>query len=638
MGDSPTERLRPTQRGTVPIFADRRRAGVIPGWAVEELARRVTKGTSGTKGDGRLVKEYAERYSVSVKTVYRRLAACAGQKATLRITAEEKDAAMLVSGYLQACMSRKDVAPSTEEAIRELARMGKMPGTIPNSQLPISNERGKEEMTKGGRPPSRQRMDAVMGAMGLTKRHMHRPKACRRLTAAAPNDWHQVDWSPAGMFYLQSGWVGVTPNYKKDTTLKKGRTPIRIGMVVDMYSGCCYAKAYESAGESTELAVSTLYDAWRDKGDPGFPFHGVPWHLYSDQSGALKSGPSQALLDNLFCKWVGHTAHRPTATGLAERRIQACQKWETVIRGRQAFGYQFSLREFNSWLHEWCVDENNRKHWRNKSRTRFQMWSDIQDENIRRCPEWDDFVRLSAAMEDTRRVSQYQTIQWNGETMFLGDGAVEVIGERVHVYRMADGRQYAKHGGKVFGPLAEGAPVNVMGTDYKQPRLTESERNLKEARASAAGIGLKPRDMAHIRDEKSEAFGLREGRQIEGADGGGPVGRVGQVGQVGRPVRNYLEAKDWLVNRVGSLAGLDWEGMARLEGCLDDLLEKFGEITERELEEIAKAVEGERGEGGSGEGEMAKAKGKVEMAKCGADGARFLDSSDSLGMTEQQEG
>jgi len=586
---------------------------VIPGWAVEELVQRF----NGSKARGKLVREYAERYSVSTKTIYRRLQRLEGRRATVRITAEERAAAMLVSGYLQACMSKKGVAPSTESAIKELARMGKIQSPESRVQSPeLQSEEAKSQKAKAKSQISRQRMDAVMKEMGLTKRHMHAPKACRRLMAAAPNDWHQVDWSPAGMFYLENGWIGVTPNYKKDTNLKKGRTPIRIGMVVDMYSGCCYAKAYESAGESTELAVSTLYDAWRDKGDPGFPMHGVPWHLYSDQSGALKSGPAQALLDNLFCKWVGHMARRPTATGLAERRIQSCQKWETVIRGRQAFGYQFSLREFNSWLHEWCVDENNRE-WRGikgsrdqeieRSRdqeikrgkvTRFQAWSAaISDENIRRCPEWEDFVRLSAAMEDTRKVSQYQTIQWNGETMFLGEGAVEVIGEKVHVYRMADGRQYAKFGGKVFGPLAEGAPVNIMGIDYKQPRLTESERNLREARESAVGIGMKAADMAHIRDEKSEVYALREGRKIEGKDGHG-LARTNTDGQ-GRGARNYLEAKDWLVARVGSLAGLDWEAMAALERTIDGLLETDGEITERELEMIAESIESERESGDS---------------------------------------
>ena len=476
-----------------------------------------------------------------------------------------------------------------------------------------------------------------MGAMGLTKRHMHKPKACRRLIAAAPNDWHQVDWSPAGMFYLENGWVGVTPNYKKDTTLKKGRTPIRIGMVVDMFSGCCFAKGFEAAGESTELAVSTLYEAWRDKGDPGFPFHGVPWHLYSDQTGALKSGPSQALLDNLFCKWVGHMPRRPTATGLSERRIKSCQSWETVIRGRQAFGYQFSLKEFNSWLHEWAVDENNRP-WRGvgesrvqspESRmqsagkgteetrgtkggriTRFQAWATISDENIRRCPEWEDFVRLTAALEDTRRVSQYQTVQWNGEELFLGEGAVDAIGERVHVYRMADGKRFAKLGGKVFGPLTTGAPVNVMGIDYKQPRLTESERNLKAAREAAAGIGLAPKDMAHVRSEESEMHPLRQGREIEGKDGHG-LTRTNTDGQ-GRGARNYLEAKDWLVARVGSLAGLDWEAMAGVERSIDGLLEQCGEITERELEVLALAIEEERDEKSDERCEMSEVRTETE--------------------------
>lgn len=353
------------------------------------------------------------------------------------------------------------------------------------------------------------------------------------------------------------------------------------------------------------MAVRTLYDAWRDKGDPGFPFHGVPWHLYSDQTGALKAGPAQALFDNLFVTWVGHMPRRPTATGLAERRIQACQKWETVIRGRQAFGYPFGLKEFNSWLYEWCVDENNRA-WRGPTRTstdehgrtqtrkltRFQAWATISDESIRRCPEWDDFVRLSAAGEDTRRVSQYMSIQWDNESLYLGSAAVEVIGEKVHVYRMADGQMFAKHGGRVFGPLKDRPPVNVMGVDYEQPRLTESERNLRAARAAAVGIGMKAKDMAHQRDPESEMFVPREGRRIEIEGTEGTQGTKGAV-------KTALAAKDWLVGRCGSLAGLDWEAMAALERTIDGLLEDCGEITEAELEEIAKAVESERGGGES---------------------------------------
>ena len=127
---------------------------MIPNWAVRELVERLNS----SKAQGKIVREYAERYHVSTATVYRKLMKFQGKKSKVRITEEERAAAMLVSGYLQAVMSRKGVAPSTETAIRELARMGKI-------QSPESRVQSWGKRPKGHEGPKADR-----GEMGTVPR------------------------------------------------------------------------------------------------------------------------------------------------------------------------------------------------------------------------------------------------------------------------------------------------------------------------------------------------------------------------------------------------------------------------------------------------------------------------------------
>ena len=611
------------------------------------------------------MKEYAERYHVSTATVYRRLARAEGRKAEVQVTPEERGWAMEVAGYLKLTMNQKGIAPSTETAIRELSRMGRLAkgqGERGNGQVGEGIRSGRDSsssdslgMTKG---ISRQRMDAVMKALGLRKRDIQAPKPCVRLVAEAPNTWGQADATVASMFYLENSWLGWASEYRKH---QPQRTKVLLCSYVDVFSGCLFAKMYEAEGESASLVVKFLYDAWGEKPDVGMPMHGVPWNLYTDQGPAWKAKHMQTLMHHLLVDWKGHMPGNARATGKVERRFLDTARFEALIRGRLAFGHKAQLKEINSWLHEWCVEQNNRPvTWaRGQARggaekgdspseqrderaavqspfsaklTRNQAWSEcIRDEEIRRVPDWDTWINLTSVGEQRRKVSQYMAVNIKGDEYYLPNRP-DLVGEYVDVYRGVDKRVYVRHEGTVYGPLEAGVPVNVLGIDHRRAPLSMTERNLKEAMASVQDHGMKPIDIAYVRTEESEAFPQRSGREI------GLEGKEGTQATKGTAVRTYLEAKDWLVARVGSLAGLDWEALAGLERSIDGLLEQCGEITERELEVLALAIEQERGEGVSGEGEMAKAKGKVEMAKCGADGARFLGSSDSLGMTEQQEG
>lgn len=573
---------------------------MIPGWAIRELAERL----NGSKAQGALVKEYAERYRVSTATIYRRLARYDGRTEAVRVTAEERAWAMEVAGYLKLTMNQKGIAPSTETAISELARMGRMPAKC----------------------MSRQRADLVLKSLGLRKRDIRAPKPCVRLVAEAPNTWGQADATVASMFYLENSWLGWASEFRKNSPQ---RTKVLLCSYVDVFSGCLFAKMYEAEGESASVVVKFLYDAWSEKPDVGVPMHGVPWNLYTDQGPAWKAKHVQTLMSHLLVDWKGHMPGNARATGKVERRFLDTARFEALIRGRLAFGHKAQLAEINSWLAEWCVEQNNRtvsaqvlkfssaqvrKPEGAQKLTRNELWSQcIRDEEIRRVPDWDTWINLTSVGEQRRKVSQYMAVNIKGDEYYLPNRP-DLVGEYVDVYRGVDKRVYVRHEGKVYGPLEAGVPVNVLGIDHRRAPLSMTERNLKEAMASVQDHGMKPIDIAYVRSEESEVFPQRSGREIEGADGHG-LSRT-NTDEHSRAVKTYLEAKDWLVARCGSLAGLDWEAMANLERSIDGLLEQCGEITGRELEMLAEAIEEAR-EGEPAEVRSQNEEGRMQNAEIG---------------------
>lgn len=550
---------------------------MIPSWAVDGLALRVRGAPRDVRAAA--VLEAARQFGVSKATVYRKLQALDGRKPQTRVSEQERTWAMEVAGLVKTTMNQKGIAVSTGMAIRELERMGKLaPGAL-----------------------RRQRADELLRALGVTRKKMRQPRPCVRMTAAGPNAAHQVDFTVASAFYLENMWIGLEDEYKK--VKRADRTKLLIGSCKDMYSRCMFAKAYPAKGESAELAVRFLFDAWSEKPDLGFPFQGVPWHTYTDQGPGMKAGPVQTLLDKLFVDWTGHAAGNSRATGQVERTFLDTARFEALMRARLACGHRVSVEEFNSWLFEFCVDSNSLPHPRFRDRSRFEVWQTIED--LRRCPEWDVFVNLTAVGEMRRKVSPYLSISLAGKEYFVG--VSDLVGETVDVYLSADKQVWVQFEKRVYGPLAEGVPENVFGAEVKQAPLSQSERNVKEALAAAERMGFNRANLAYVRAEHAQVFVPKAGRKIQHKGG------VGQADEHGRPrtdtdaepvaFTEVWEAKRWLADRVGSLAELGWEALASVEGTLETLLERDGRIEVRSLEEIVGAVVGVRAGGKPGDEE-----------------------------------
>jgi transposase InsO family protein len=592
---------------------------VIPRWAVEELAGRV-RGVKDPAQRGGMVDRAAKEYGVSRATVYRKLAAHDGKKGSLRITAEERAWALEIAGYLKLTMNQKGIAPSTETAIRELTRMGKLPaagcegmkglreggrearGRDEGSEGGRDRGQGKDEGIEGGRERgrteggadiadcrvqtanrkvgdgggdggyciSRQRADVVLAALSLTKRHIRAGRPCVRLLSPGPNTWGQCDATVASAFYLENMRVGLASEYEKNP---REKTKLLLCCYVDHYSGCIFARAYEAQGESTALMVRFLYDAWRDKGDPGFPMHGVPWNVYTDQGPAWKSKPMQTLFSHMFVTWHGHAPGNARATGSVERRFLDTARFEAMLRGRLAFGHHVELAEFNSWLYEWCVDQNNRQCTTIAGKTRFEAWSSIAEDEIRQVPKWETYLNLTAVGEMRRKVSPYMSVSLDGREYFVG--APDLVGEYVDVYRAVDGKVHVKNGNEIIGPLNPDVPANVLGVEGRRAPLSRGEKNLREAVAAAEEMGMRRQDIAYVRGGESDIFIPRPGRKMRVQP---VVGRRPAVA-----AKTELAAKDWLAQRFGSLSELDWEVLVRLEGTIRELLGENGEVTEDEL-------------------------------------------------------
>lgn len=549
---------------------------MIPNWAITELVQRF----NGSKAQGKLVRECAERFGVSKATVYRRLARFHGRKAQMRISTEERQWCDLVSGFVRSCMDQNGTSISTRMAIAELEKRGKIPpGAL-----------------------RRQRADAIMHELGMTRKAWLRERPCVALTAAGPNAVHEVDFSPSKQFRIDKGLVRQTSEFSK----LQPRTRLQIGSVLDVYSRCNYMQAYEAEGESIGLAVEFLHDAWSEKMDTGFPFHGLPWRVYSDQGGAFKGKEVQALLGHLLVDWTGHERGRSRATGAVERKFLDTARWQCLMKSRLGRN-GVSLREFNSWLFEECVERNNRE-WRGNSQllissqrgneemtkaggtrkaTRFEAWSTIGDEEIRRVPEKALWLCLTAVGEWQRKVSPRMTISFDGREYYVGES--DLVGASVEVFRLTDKRLYVRFGGKVY-PTSTETPANLIGSMAKQPRLASWELNQHQALAAVRKLGIGPTDIAWVRGEKAGAFMPRAGRAVEvrsqiadcDADRNGPPVVFTEIWQ----------AKAALSGLVGDLKELDWETLAAIERKFGEAMERNGEISAALVERMAETVTG----------------------------------------------
>jgi len=431
------------------------------------------------------ISEIARIYRIPSRKVYRFIQRIQNIR-NLICKPSEKDYVFKIAAFVYKCMSKKKFrSVSTEIAIKEVERIR----AIPKNSISIS------------------RANELMDYFGISRQFFKLAGPCVRMTASGPNHLHQADFTVAQMFYLHNLRVKFHSEYTK----KEPKRKIMLGVLKDHFSQCIFAKAYEMLAESSIGVIQFLYDAWSPKLGPGFPFHGLPWDFYTDAGPGWKSKAARELYKALFISWKPHSPGNPRATGSAEKAIDSCITFEKIIKGRLSQGTNISLERFNQMLFEYCIDLNNKPNTNFTKFKRFEIWQQIKDDDIRRCPPWEIFLKLTATEDEPRRVTPYGTIKYQGQEYFIG---TDYVHKMVYPYPGIHGELFAKipeHG--VVGPLKLGIPFVQFGAEYKAPALTSWEKNIREVKAIAKDLGFSPDDIDYER-QTDEVYIPREGRPV----------------------------------------------------------------------------------------------------------------------------
>jgi len=404
-----------------------------------------------------LLQLVVQNYSVCKATVYRQLQKFENRKKELKVDEEEEKNVIEIMGLKVKSRGKKHQRISTQMAITEAQKRGSIPVARYN----------------------RARIDEVAMVLGLDERHMRMPRPCVRLTTPGPNTWAQADFTVAQCFYLKNMRVYFRDIFSKKEPKKK----IILGTYVDMYSGCKFWYAYEAMGESAHLATDFLYRAFGKK-DATFPMHGLPWHIYCDQGSPFKSNYFRNLLKQLDIDLHLHMPGNARATGMAEKSFQQVQRFEAMLKTRMHPKDWPSVEDFNRWLFEYAVDENNKEVGRSakgiEHKRRFEKWCDIHPDDLRICPPKEVFMNFTAVKKLQRLVYPELCIYYGGKAYRVGIS--DLANEKVDVFVNVDGKLWIQHPFVGYhGPLEEGTKANVMGVDFDRPALTFWEKNKRRA-------------------------------------------------------------------------------------------------------------------------------------------------------------
>lgn len=252
----------------------------------------------------------------------------------------------------------------------------------------------------------------VLRNMGLSRRQAKKDiNPYISWEAPYPNALHQLDSTVAQQFYLDDdGSIGYEPPEQRYKNKPGNRKP-RITMLAlrDDYSRSIFARFF--LGNHTFAWMEFLYQAWSVKlEDPaGFPFHGLPKFLYSDNDTVIKSKKFRRAMDRLNVKLMSHEVGNSRAKGKIEVAFKLLQEFEKVSKIHK---WQ-TLDQANADLFDYLYYVNNRIH----SITRqpsFERWRTIKHDHLQEMPNESVFKMLHMDVWH-RQIRKDMTVSLHGK-------------------------------------------------------------------------------------------------------------------------------------------------------------------------------------------------------------------------------
>lgn len=306
----------------------------------------------------------------------------------------------------------------------------------------------------------------------------YRKASTVRLTGRGSNHVWVIDFSTSEMYYMgnrqkmviDKDVIITDKNHREEKLTKKGYRKVLIGMVVDLYSGAYYSKAYISPGESAELVFRFLCDAMLAKEDDRFVMRGRPEVIYWDRGPGNTSTLVKEMLGDLGIGFI--CRKRKEAGGKVEARIGA---YKRDIERPMMHDKPQTIEEYNSYAFKRILRDNIYKGY-------FAKWSSIHKTGKLVEFTMDDVTKLGYKREE-RKVTVRGSISLAGVEYKV---STDIIGQYVTVYIMPDGEMKAMdRNGRTY-PLNDNIveeQTKVFGEEIKKEPLSEYGKLVKEVSA-----------------------------------------------------------------------------------------------------------------------------------------------------------
>jgi len=432
----------------------------------------------------RMVHETAEFYGVSETSLYRALRLYRRPKALRRsdhgesrvLTPDQMDRyCEIIAAMKVRTSNQKGRCLSTGEALRLLEEFG------------IETPEGLVKIPPGLLKLSTVNRHLLRG--GYDRRSLTRQPAAVRFQAEHSNDCWQFDLSPSDLKQIKE-----PPWLRPD----RAAPTLMLFSVVDDRSGVAYQEYRCVYGEDVEAALRFLFNAMTPKTAEGFPFHGIPQMLYTDNGPIAKSRVFQRVMQFLNVEVqthlpAGKDGRRVTARskGKVERPFRTVKEMHETL---YHFHEPATEEEANAWLLNFLIRYNAMEH-RTEPHSRMEDWlGNHPATGIRAMCSWERYCTFSREQE-RRKVGSDARITAAGVAYMVD---AELAGETVSLWwGLFDSDLYVEHGDKRYGPyLPDGGPIPLhryrafkkTPLDRQTDRIEELATKLNLPRAALTGV------------------------------------------------------------------------------------------------------------------------------------------------------
>lgn len=347
----------------------------------------------------------------------------------------------------------------------------------------------------------------------ISAKHLLQPAPHVRLLSAHPNHVWQFDVTNCLQYFLDAktgmGERDTEMTLYKNKLVKTAKTikkELLRYVVVDHCSGAFHFQYFYASGETAKDGADFLFQAMRPKDEliektwaseadtklGKYRFHGVPFILMADKGSIMKAKANQALFDYLRVDMQTHLPGNPRAKGAVEGMMKYINRFEARLK----FQRPADLAELNRWALDWCIWVNATCKMRGVA-PRSVFWSYITAEQLRLCPDYDQFHLgiKEPTIERTAKVDRIISV--DGLHYQVPDS--QAAGQKVKVVRHPyEAPAVEVHfNGNVwlcqpipkdqYGRLTNGVPYG----EYKSPQHTGTQKAKTEMEAKAEELGLK---------------------------------------------------------------------------------------------------------------------------------------------------